>query len=148
MATHSILNSVKESLGINSDYDVFDDTIIMHINTVFGILKQLGIGPSDGFSISDSTSEWSDFLGEDDSNLQMVKTYMCDRVRKMFDPPTGSAVSEALNQDIDELSFRLSIEGDYTNASNRLTSVGGDTGSVGTVSESTVSLYGSNFNQG
>lgn len=114
---YSILNSVKDALGIGEDYDVFDDTIIMHINTTFGILNQLGIGPSEGFSIADATSQWSDFLGDDAYKIQMAKTYMCARVRKMFDPPTGSAVSTALNQDIDELAFRLSVEGDYVNGS-------------------------------
>ena len=49
----SILQSVKKMLGIIPEYTNFDDDIIMHINSVFMILQQLGVGPKEGFAISD-----------------------------------------------------------------------------------------------
>ena len=44
----SILLSIKKLLGIGDDYKYFDEDIIMHINSVFMILNQLGIGPEAG----------------------------------------------------------------------------------------------------
>ncbi len=60
----SILTSVKKMLGITDDYEHFDSDIIMHINSVFFILYQLGVGPSKVFSIRDKTALWSDFIDD------------------------------------------------------------------------------------
>ena len=46
----SILTSIKKLLGIAEEYQVYDADLIMHINSVFSILTQLGVGPADGFS--------------------------------------------------------------------------------------------------
>ena len=40
----SILNTVKKAVGLMPEYDAFNDTLIMHINSVFMILSQVGIG--------------------------------------------------------------------------------------------------------
>ena len=56
----SILTSIKESLGITEEYKQFDRQIIMHINSVFMILNQLGVGPSEGFFIEDDSAEWTE----------------------------------------------------------------------------------------
>ena len=58
----SILTSIKKMLGITEDYTHFDADIIMHINSVFSILTQLGIGPEDGFVIQDDKAVWTDFI--------------------------------------------------------------------------------------
>ena len=71
----SILTSVKKMLGLPSDYEHFDEDIIMHINSVFMILHQIGVGPTEGFYIEDETATWADFLG-DPTKLQIVKSYM------------------------------------------------------------------------
>ena len=63
----SILNSVKKMLGIQEEYEAFDQDIIMHINSVFMILNQIGVGPSKCFSISDSSSSWDEFKQGDDT---------------------------------------------------------------------------------
>ena len=42
----SILTSIKKLLGITEDYEQFDTDIIIHINSVFMILTQIGVGPS------------------------------------------------------------------------------------------------------
>lgn len=52
----SVLTSIKKMLGITEEYEHFDSDIIMHINSVFMILTQLGVGPPSGFSIRDKTS--------------------------------------------------------------------------------------------
>ena len=108
----SILTSVKKMLGISYDYTHFDADIIFHINTVFGILTQMGIGPKDGFTISSSDDQWSSFLTSNDKVLEMVKSYMYMKVRSMFDPPTMSSVSDSLNRMISELEWRLYTQED------------------------------------
>lgn len=107
----SILTSVKKLLGIEEDYTHFDADIIMHINTVFMILNQLGVGPEEGFSITDKTSVWDDYI-TDLQNFEAVKSYMFLKVKMLFDPPTGSAVTESYNRTISELENRLSMAAD------------------------------------
>lgn len=104
----SILTSIKEMLGPSEEYEHFDADIIMHINTVFMILNQLGVGPSEGFSISDKTAVWSDFISNA-SNLESVKTYIYLKVKLLFDPPLNSAVIETFNRSISELEWRLNV---------------------------------------
>ena len=104
----SILTSIKKLLGITEEYEHFDQDIIIHINSVFMILNQLGVGPSNGFSITDKTAVWSDFISEG-VNLESVKSYIYLKVRLLFDPPTTSAVMESMNRMISELEFRLNV---------------------------------------
>ena len=105
----SILTSIKKLLGIAEEYEHFDKDIIMHINSVFMILNQLGVGPSKGFMITDSSASWDDFLPEDSGKLEAVKSYMYMKVQLMFDPPLSSAVMEAKNRLISELEWRLNV---------------------------------------
>lgn len=104
----SILTSIKKMLGISEDYKQFDADIIMHINTVFLNLTQLGVGPEDGFSIEDESEEWSDFI-ENDEKLKAVKTYIYLKVKLLFDPPLSTAVIESMNRAIAELEWRLNV---------------------------------------
>lgn len=107
----SILTSIKKLLGITEEYTQFDDDIIMHINSVFMILTQLGVGPSEGFMIEDDSSCWTDFI-EDRLKLQAVKSYMYLKVKLLFDPPLSSAVIESTNRLISEYEWRLNAEFD------------------------------------
>ena len=105
----NILSSIKKLLGIPTEETAFDSDIIMHINSVFMILNQLGIGPSDGFTISDDYALWSDFI-PDGQNLELVKSYMYMKVRLMFDPPSSSAVLSAMEKSISEFEWRLNVQ--------------------------------------
>ena len=109
--TDSILNSVKKMLGITEEYTHFDADIIMHINSVFSILTQLGVGPDEGFAIEDETTSWSEFVPEETGSLLLssVRTYMFMKVKMMFDPPLSSSVAEAYNRQISELEWRLNV---------------------------------------
>lgn len=108
----SILTSIKKLLGIEKDYEHFDADIIMHINSVFMILTQLGVGPSEGFIIENDTATWSDFLSDTDLvNLSAVKTYVHLKVRLIFDPPSGT-VAESMNKLISELEWRMFVNVD------------------------------------
>lgn len=104
----SILTSIKKLLGIAESCTDFDADIIMHINTVFLILNQLGVGPDKVFSIEDTKTTWSEFL-KDDTNLEAIKTYIHLKVRLIFDPPLSAAVKEAIQQNINELEWRLNV---------------------------------------
>lgn len=105
----SILISIKKLLGLTAEYKNFDADIIMHINSVFMILNQLGVGPSKGFRIEDDLAVWSDYI-DDIDNLDAVKSYIHLKVKLMFDPPLNSAVIEAIKQTINELEWRLNVE--------------------------------------
>lgn len=107
---NSILNTVKKAVGLMPEYDAFDDTLIMHINSVFMILSQVGVGPAKGFRIEDDTAEWSDFLSNEDENYESIKSYVCMKVRLLFDPPSSSTHMQAIKDLISELEWRLNIE--------------------------------------
>lgn len=102
----SILTSIKKLLGIEEEYTHFDNDIIMHINSVFSVLTQLGVGPSDGFVITDESSTWEDFV-EEKQTIEMVKSYTYLKVKLLFDPPSSSSVMESTNRLISEFEWRL-----------------------------------------
>lgn len=104
----SILTSIKKLLGITEDYIHFDTDIVMHINSVFSILTQLGVGPPEGFYIQDKTTVWDEYI-TDPNKIEMVKSYMYLKVRLLFDPPSSSSVIEAFNKQISEFEWRLNV---------------------------------------
>lgn len=110
----SILLTIKKLLGLSEDYDVFDMDIIIHINMVFNILNQMGVGPKEGFIISDKNDTWHDYVN-DSRKLEMVKTYIYLKVRQIFDPGTSSALNNAIEAQISELEWRLSVQVDPGN---------------------------------
>lgn len=107
----SILNTIKKMLGFEEDYDAFDTDIIININMVFNILNQLGVGPSESFSITGATETWDDYL-TDMRKLEMVKTYIYLKVKQFFDPGTSSALNNAIDNQIKELEWRLNVQVD------------------------------------
>jgi len=104
----SILTDTKKILGIAEDYTAFDIDVVMHINSALATLNQIGIGPEEGFDISDETAEWSDFIS-DDKRLNSVKTYVYLRVRLLFDPPATSFHLDAIQKQLTELEWRLNV---------------------------------------
>lgn len=104
----SILESIKKLLGISPEYDHFDQDIIFHINSVFMILNQLGVGPEEGFSITGGFESWKDYIPEG-SNLEIVKSYVYMKTKLMFDPPTNSSVTQAMERMISEMEFRILV---------------------------------------
>ena len=107
----SILTTIKKLLGIEESYTHFDADIILGINTAFSILTQMGVGPVTGFSITDKTAVWSDFI-PDMSKVEMIRSYVHLKVKLLFDPPASSTVVEVINRQIAELEWRISTEVD------------------------------------
>lgn len=108
----SILTSVKKLLGITPECTNFDSDIIMHINSVFLILNQIGVGPSKGYRITDEFNTWNEFISEDNPRLEAVKSYMYMKVKLLFDPPSNSSVMESTNRLLSELEWRIYTEVD------------------------------------
>lgn len=111
----SILTSIKKLLGIEEEYTHFDADLIMHINSVFMVLAQIGVGPQEGFSISDASSIWDDYI-PNLQNFEIIKSYMHLKVKLLFDPPTSSAVMESYNHMIAEFEWRLNVAADTANS--------------------------------
>lgn len=105
----SILTSIKKLLGIQEEYTVFDADIMIHINTAFAILNQLGVGPAEGFMIEGPEEIWDEYI--EDYNFTMVKSFIYIHVRLAFDPPTSTALLESMKRTLDELTWRLELEG-------------------------------------
>lgn len=104
----SILQSIKKLLGIDISYTVFDQDIIMHINSVFMILRQMGVGPDSGYKINSVSNKWSEFTN-DDLFIESVKTYIYLKVRMYFDPPQNTGLISAIQSQISELEWRLNV---------------------------------------
>lgn len=111
----SILTSIKKLLGIAEEYEHFDADIIMHINSVFMDLNQLGVGPDEGFSIMDEETYWTDYI-DDIVLLQAVKSYMYLRVKILFDSSSmGSATLSAYERQIAQWEWRLIVAAENYN---------------------------------
>lgn len=110
----TILNTVKMALGgslVSYSDPAFDEQLLIHINSTFVILNQLGVGPKSIF-VADTTSTWSEFLVGDSIDLNLVKSYMYLRVRLLFDPPNTSFVTDAIKEQIKEYEWRLNVHVD------------------------------------
>lgn len=102
----SILETVKTSLGIMPEYEHFDQAIIGYINMALATIRQLGVGAEGDFRVVDANDQWSEII-PDDPMYEIVKTYVSQKVRVAFDPPSSSFVLDALNKSIAELEWRI-----------------------------------------
>lgn len=105
----SVLTSIKKLLGIEETDTNFDIDIMIYINGALMSLNQLGVGPETGFTITDKTVEWADFIG-DRIDIELVKSYVYLKVRMIFDPPANSFVIDAMKTQAAELEWRINIQ--------------------------------------
>ena len=101
----SILDDIKHRVGPSVDYDHFNTDILDAINTAFAILEQRG---GKVFEVTDNTTTWSDY-SDDKTLIGLVRTYVYNKVRLIFDPPSSSFVLSAMEKQNEELEFRISI---------------------------------------
>ena len=113
----SILTSSKRFAGLGEDYEHFDPEIIMYINSSLLNLKQIGIGPSEGFVISDESDMWEDFIPDNGVIREAAKEFVGTKVRLKFDPPLNASVLESLRNNIKEAEWRLCTEAELLNTS-------------------------------
>lgn len=104
----SILTSVKKLLGVEEEDMSFDVEITIHINSVLSRLTQLGVGPKEGFSITDKTSVWSDFIGER-KDLNDIRSYTYLKVLLIFDPPQNSFLVANVKEQCAEYEWLIEI---------------------------------------
>lgn len=104
----SILNSTKKAMGIQEDYTHFDPELIMHINSTFSTLHQLGVGPEEAFMINDANTLWETFTN-DEAVINSVKTYMFLKVKLVFDSPPTSHARTSFEKMAEELEWRLNV---------------------------------------
>ena len=105
----SILKDVRHVLGVHEDDEVFDRDLIMHINSTFNVLRQMGVGPEKGFAIKDASATWDEFL-TDEPKVNMVRSYMYAKVRMQFDPPNSGTLVDALKNQIAEYEWRMNVD--------------------------------------
>lgn len=108
--TTSILQTVKKTLGLDEDYNAFDADILVFAGTAILALKQIGVGATD-FSLIDAKQTWNDFIPNCEDG-PAVAQYISQRVRLAFDPPSSSYAVDAINKNLEELIWRLSIQHD------------------------------------
>jgi hypothetical protein len=104
----SILDTTKLQVKIDPEDDSYDVELTMHINSIFFILTQLGVGPKSGFSISGKEEQWSEFIGPDQINA--VRTYMGLKVKLIFDPPATGPATEAMERQAEQMEWRLNLQ--------------------------------------
>ena len=79
----SILDTIKQLLGIPEDDDSFDTDVKVNINAAIFTLSQIGIGPSNGYIVESNTQMWNDYIGSSLINLEGVKNYIYLKTKSM-----------------------------------------------------------------
>jgi hypothetical protein len=106
--SESILDSIKDALGLAPEYTVFDMAITMHINAAIGSLLQHGVGADTGFIVQDNTTIWSQYVSSL-GYLNLVKQYIYTAVRLAYDPPQSGYGITALQEMLKELGWRIVV---------------------------------------
>ena len=111
----SILSDVKADIGVDDSDNSFDSQIMRSINTSFGFLHRIGAGPANGFSINDESTDWAEFISQDDPQyvvLEMCKQYISLRAEQLFDKTYASSYNSAIKDLVSEIEFSIFIEVD------------------------------------
>lgn len=117
----SILASVKKLIGIGEDDDAFDADLIVHINSSFLVLSQLGVGPDEGFYINDDSAVWTDFISDNMLLLNYVKTFVYLKAKLVFDPPSSSIAIQSMQEMVREHEWRIVHENEKNISSESTT---------------------------
>lgn len=110
LETESILNSVKRSLDVAPEDTSFDTVLIIHINTVFSDLYQIGLGQygTDQMTITDANDTWETAFGSM-KNIDMIKSYVYLRLRLLHDPPQAGYTTASFQSQIDKMEWRIRL---------------------------------------
>ena len=106
----SVLSSTKQMLGISPEDTSFDVNVIMSINTTLTILMDLGLTEVEDQIVTSDTMTWDELLGGR-TDIEYVKTYIYQKVKMIFDPPTSTAAIDAMQRSISELEWRICNNG-------------------------------------
>ncbi len=100
---NSILVDVKTQLGYTEEANPYDQDIIIDINTALSALRQIGVGPEEGFLVTDSTQTWGDLIKDKFELLVSAKSYVFLKVRLMFDPPSNATIIKSMQDNLKEI---------------------------------------------
>lgn len=106
----SVLLSTKQMLGISPEDTSFDVNVIMSINTALTILMDLGLTEVEDQIVTSDKMTWDELLGGR-TDIEYVKTYIYQKVKMIFDPPTSTAAIDAMQRSISELEWRICNNG-------------------------------------
>ena len=106
---NGILKSIKTQLSLMPEDESFDNELVIYINASFSILTQLGVGPQIGFSITGYDETWDDYQ-VDMVQENMAKQLVYLRVKILFDPPANSSFAKAIEEQINNLEWRLRLQ--------------------------------------
>ena len=106
----SVLLSIKQMLGISPEDTSFDVNVIMSINTALTTLMDLGLTEVEDEIVIDDDMTWDDLLSGR-TDIEYVKTYVYQKVKMIFDPPTSTAAIDAMQRSINELEWRICNNG-------------------------------------
>lgn len=106
----SVLLSTKQMLGISPEDTSFDVNVIMNINTALTILMDLGLTEVEDQLVTNDKMTWDELLGGR-TDIEYVKTYVYQKVKMIFDPPTSTAAIDAMQRSINELEWRICNNG-------------------------------------
>lgn len=106
---NTILSDVREAVGLSTEPTLFDNEILMHINSAVVKLSQNGVGSP---IVVDEESTWLELQNPDqvegNQYFQMVPLFIMLSTKILFDPPPPSSVEYHATQ-IDQLLWRLKI---------------------------------------
>ena len=108
--SNSVLLSTKQMLGISPEDTSFDVNVIMSINTALTTLMDLGLTEVEDQIVTGDNMTWDDLLGGR-TDIEYVKTYVYQKVKMIFDPPTSTAAIDAMQRSISELEWRICNNG-------------------------------------
>lgn len=111
MSVESILTSVKQVCGVDAADASFDVEILMHINAAFAVLTQLGVGPEIGFSITDASTVWADYVS-DARIIGAIRSYISQKTKLAFDPPSAGYLVDNMLKSCTELEWRIALHGE------------------------------------
>lgn len=103
---NSILSTIKKMLGFESEYEAFDEDLVVLINGFIRELYQLGVG-EERFAVTGNEQTWADYLGNANGVLDDVKSYIYYKVRLIFNPPSNSFVVKSYKDAIEETAWRI-----------------------------------------
>lgn len=113
-AEQSILNTVKGICGIHPTNSDLDRDLIPALNSVLFILYQEGLA-DESYTVTDELKTWGDILvnGDHPEAINSIAEWVGLRTKLIFDPPTSSALMQALKDNIAELEWRGYITNNY-----------------------------------
>lgn len=105
----TILESIRDYVGVQKDIDAFDKELILHINSAFSTLFQIGVGKDRPYRLEEC-STWFGLFSEYEEELDLIKEYTFLKVKLLFDPPTNSSLLESLKSVINEIEYRIELQ--------------------------------------